>query len=364
MRKIDKGKPVLVTGGSGYLASWIIKMLLQQGIDVNASVRDTTDCEKVDHLIAMAKESTGNLELFKADLLAIGSFDAAMKDCEVVIHTASPFFLSAVKNPEQELIRPAREGTKNVLESANRSPAVKRVVLTSSAAAVYGDNADIFLTQTGVFTEAEWNVTSSAEHQPYAYSKTVAEKEAWGIAKAQARWDLLTINPAWILGPSLTKRKDSTSISTIIQIGNGTYKSGVPELWFGIVDVRDVATAHIKAGYTPEAIGRHLIVNREATLLDLVKIMRNNFGDKYPLPSRQVPKFLLWLLAPRLGFTRKYVKKNVGIKIKFDNSHSKKNLGMVYIPIEQTIIEHFKQLIDDGLLDSPSLKKESKRLST
>ena len=94
MRKIDREKPVLVTGGSGYLASWIIKMLLNEGIDVHATVRDPANSEKIDHLAAMAKTSNGKLNLFKADLLDIGSFDAAMKDCELVIHTASPFFIT------------------------------------------------------------------------------------------------------------------------------------------------------------------------------------------------------------------------------------------------------------------------------
>ena len=160
MRKIDKAKPVLVTGGSGYLASWIIKMLLKEGIDVHATVRDPANSGKTGHLFAMAKAANAKLDLFKADLLDVGAFDAAMKDCELVIHTASPFFITGIKNPEDELIRPAREGTRNVLESASRNPSTKRVVLTSSAAAIHGDNADIFMTQAGVFTEKDWNVTT------------------------------------------------------------------------------------------------------------------------------------------------------------------------------------------------------------
>lgn len=355
MKSIDKTKPVMVTGASGYLASWITKTLLEEGINVHATVRDATNFEKVTHLTAMAKPTTGKLTLFNADLLDQGSFDTAMKDCELVIHTASPFYLTGINDPEDELIRPAREGTRNVLESVNRNQSVKRVVITSSAAAVHGDNADITRTPNGVFTEKDWNTTSSATHQPYAYSKTVAEKEAWAIAKVQNRWDLLTINPGWILGPSMTKRRDSTSISIIIQMGDGTFKSGVPELWHGIVDVRDVATAHIKAGFTPEASGRHLIVNREATLLHLSKLLWDDFEDRYPLPRKQIPKFLIWLLAPTLGFTRQYVKKNIGIPIKFDNSYSRKDLGMTYVPVERTIREHFLQLIDDGLLDKPQV---------
>jgi nucleoside-diphosphate-sugar epimerase len=354
MTIIDKTKPVLVTGGTGYMASWIIKMLLEEGINVNATVRDPSDIQKVEHLTTLADASKAQLKLFKANLLDPGSFDEPVKGCELVIHTASPFFLTGIKNPEEELIKPAREGTRNVLQAANRTPTVKRVVLTSSVVAIYGDNADIKSAPHGIFTEKEWNVTSSAEHRPYAYSKTIAEKEAWAIAKKQDQWDLLTINPAWILGPSVSKRKDSMSISTMIQFGDGTYKSGVPEYWNGIVDVRDVASSHIKAGYAPGASGRHIIASGEATLLDLAKILRKHFGDNYPFPRRQAPKFLFWTIAPMYGYTRKWVIRNVGIQIKLDNSYSKTDLGLSYIPIDQTVKDHFQQILDDGLLDKTS----------
>jgi nucleoside-diphosphate-sugar epimerase len=304
MREVDKTKPVLVTGGSGYLASWIIKMLLEEGINVNATVRDPSSIQKVEHLKTLAKATTGQLKLFKSDLMDNGSFDEPMQDCELVIHTASPFFITGIKNPEEELIRPAREGVKNVLESAKKNPTVKRIVLTSSVVANYGDNAEIELLKGKIFTEKEWNVTSSAEHQPYSYSKTIAEKEAWAIAKEQDHWDLLTINPGWILGPSVSKRTDSMSISTMIEFGNGKYKSGVPELWNSIVDVRDVATAHIKAGFKPDASGRHIIVSKEATLLDIANILRKHFGDAYPFPKREAPKILFWLIAPMFDRTR------------------------------------------------------------
>jgi nucleoside-diphosphate-sugar epimerase len=136
----------------------------------------------------------------------------------------------------------------------------------------------------------------------------------------------------------------------MIQFGNGSFKTGVPELWNGIVDVRDVAAAHIKAGYTPGASGRHILVSDVARLLDIANILRNRFGDDYPFPRKQVPKFLFWILAPMHGFTRKYASRNAGIRIKFDNSYSKKDLDLSYTPIEQTITEHFQQLLDDGLL--------------
>lgn len=350
MTQIDRSRPVMVSGASGYLASWIVKMLLDDGINVHGTVRDLSDSEKTGPLEALAEASPADLKLFGADLMEKGSFNEPMQDCELVIHTASPFFITGIKDPEKELLQPATEGVRNILESAKKSPAVKRVVHTSSLAAVLGDNADISLTADGIFTEDNWNQTSSAEHQPYPYSKTLAEKEAWAISETQDRWDLLTILPGWILGPSVTSRTDSTSIKTMIEYGNGTFKSGVPNMWMPVVDVRDVATAHIRAGFTPEASGRIAIVNDVATLMDIANILRKHFGDGYPFPRREAPKFLFWLIAPMYGRTRKYVSRNVSIPIKFDNSRSKNGLNMSYLPFEQTISEHFQQILDDGLL--------------
>jgi dihydroflavonol-4-reductase len=357
MKTIDKSRPVMVTGGTGYMASWIVKMLLEKGINVNATMRDPLDVQKVEHLTALAKVSAGKLKLFKANLLDFGSFDDPMQDCELVMHTASPFFITKPNNPEEELLRPAKEGTRNVLEAAKRTPTVKRVVITSSLAAIYGNTADIKSAPGGVFTEKEWNVTSSAEHNPYAYSKMIAEKEAWAIAKQQDQWDLLTINPGMILGPSLSRRKDSTTIKVMIQFGDGTYKKGIPEIWYPIVDVRDVASAHIKAGFTSKASGRHIIASGEVKLFEIANILRKHFGDVYPFPRKEVPKFLFWIMAPKLGFTRKYVSRSVGYQIKIDNSYSKTDLGMSYIPIEQTVKEHFQQILDDGLLDKIATRR-------
>jgi len=114
--------------------------------------------------------------------------------------------------------------------------------------------------------------------------------------------------------------------------------------------VRDVASAHVKAGFTPKASGRHIISAGEIAMLNIAKILKTHFGDAYPFPRKQVPKLLVWLLAPKVGFTRKFVSRNVGYPVRFDNSYSIADLGMSYIPIEQTVKEHFQQILDDGLL--------------
>ena len=340
----DKSQKFLVTGGSGYLASWIIKLLLDEGFSVNTTVRDPEETQKIAYLKALDKNN--KLTFFKADLLDIGSFKDSMRNCSFVIHTASPFFITC-KDPEKELINPAKIGTRNVLQSVNETSSVKRVVLTSSVAAMFSDNVEI---GNIAINENNWNKRSSADHNPYNYSKTLAEKEAWSIAEAQNKWDLVVINPGIIFGPSLSRRRDSLSIKTMIEFGNGRYRLGVPNLFMGIVDVRDVAKAHIKACFNPEAKGRHVVVGVSASFVEIAKVLKKKFKNRYPFPLVTTPKFIFWLVSPFFGITRKYVVKNVGYPFNFDNSYSIKDLNMSYRSFEETIIDHFQQIIDDGLL--------------
>ena len=349
MKSVDRTKPVLVTGGTGYLASWIVKQLLDQGFEVRTTVRNLAQKDKFAHLTELAVKSKGILQFFEADLLKKGSFAEAMTGCELVIHTASPFKISGIKNAQKELVEPALEGTRNVLDSVNATESVKRVVLTSSVAAIFGDAIDIRNTEKGIFTEEHWNTTSSSEHQPYPYSKVLAEKLAWQMAEKQSRWDLLVINPGFIMGPSLSKRTDSTSIEIMIQLATGKFKTGVPSGNMSFVDVRDVAKAHILAGFTPNASGRHICTSADKSFLDLANVIRADYPE-FPLPKKFVPKWLFGLIAPMVGFTRKYVKLNVGFDLVMDNSYIKKDLGMEFIPFKQTIADHFKQLLADGII--------------
>ena len=350
MQTIDKSKPVLVTGGSGYIAGWIIKYLLEAGITVRATVRDTGLPDKVTHLNDLAETLPGKLRLFAADLLKPGAFDQAMQGCELVMHTASPFLLKGGKDPQAAFIQPALEGTRNVLQAVNAASTVKRVVLTSSVAAIFGDYSDFETIEGDAYTEEHWNTTSSESHQPYNYSKTVAEKEAWKISREQDRWDLITINPSMVFGPSLTKNTVSGSVSLMKQFGDGTARFGVPDLIFGMVDVRDVAQAHIQAGFTPEASGRHIVSAGEIELIEIGRILREHFGSGYPFPKNISPKIVVSVVAPLLGMTRAFVKKNVGYPVKFDNTYSIKDLDLSYRPVQETITAHFQQLVDDGLL--------------
>lgn len=341
---------VLVTGASGYIAGWIVKYLLEEGHTVHATVRDPEKASSVAHLQKVAAGAPGTLRLFKADLLDAGSFDAAMQGCRVVMHTASPFVLSDFRDANEALVRPAVEGTRNVLEAAKRVATVRRVVLTSSIAAVMGDNADLVATGREAFTEEDWNVTSSVDHNPYQYSKVAAEREAWKIHGTQSQWDLVTINPGMVYGPALTPNSQSASIDTLRQLGDGRLLVGVPELAYGVVDVREVARAHLLAAFTPEASGRHILVAGDITMLGIARLLRRRYGYRYPFPFFQVPKPLAWLFGPLVGpVTRQFISRNVGHKVKFDNRRSRA-LGVVYRPLQQTFEEHFQQVIDDGLL--------------
>ncbi|NMH70636.1 aldehyde reductase [Bacillus sp. RO3] len=339
---------VLVTGGTGFVASWLVKELLEQGHDVRTTVRNLQKEEKYRHLKEIESSTPGTLTVYEADLLKEGSFDRAVEGSEFVFHTASPFLINGIKDPEKELVEPAKKGTENVLTSVNKAQSVRRVVLTSSVVAIFGDHID--MKGKPHFTEADWNTTSSTHHQPYNYSKTLAEKEAWKMVKAQDRWDLVTINPSFVMGPALTKRTDSTSTSTILSFLTGGFKTGVPDLATGVVDVRDIAKAHVLAAFTPEAEGRYIISGGQTTFIEIAKMIERNFPGHYHLPARVVPKPLIWLIAPTVGLTRPYVSKNVGYPVAFDTNKSIRELGMTYRSLETTFVDQVNQMKKDGLL--------------
>ncbi len=345
MTKIDTAKPVMVTGATGYVAGWLVKKLLEEGLTVYAPVRNPENETKIKHLQELAENATGSIKFFKADLLEEGSYAEAMKDCELVYHTASPF-TSDFKDPQKELIDPAVKGTVNVLEQANKTPTVKRVILTSSCAAIYTDASE---TTQKPLTEEKWNTTASLEYQPYSYSKTLAEKKAWEIQEKQSQWDLVTINPSLVLGPALNHGKvTSESFSLLKQMGDGTMKMGAPKVGIGMVDVRDVADAHYAAGFTPAAKGRHITSAHNTNFLELGKALQPKFGSNYPVPKKALPKWLLMLVGPLINksLDRQFIKNNVNVPWQADNSKIKKELGIRLRPLQETMEDAFQDLIN------------------
>jgi len=348
MFDVDTSSPALVTGATGFVAGWVVKALLDRGVTVHAAVRNPDAEDKLAHLNALAATAPGSIKYFKADLMEEGSYAEAMAGCSTVFHTASPFVLD-VADPQSDLVDPAVNGTRNVLGEANRQESVRRVVVTSSCAAIYGDNADCAEAPGGVLTEAVWNTSSSLAHQPYSYSKTLAERAAWEIAETQDRWRLTAVNPCFVIGPALQGRPTSESFTLMTQFGDGTFKSGVPNIGIGLIDVRDLAEAHLRAAYLPNAQGRHIICAGATDFVGMGRALRERFPD-YPLPGGALPKWLAWLFGPLTtkGVTRKMIARNVGIPWRADNSKSRTELAMSYRPMEDSLADMFAFMIEAG----------------
>ncbi len=335
---------VLVTGASGFVAAHLVAQLLDEGYRVNATVRDLDAVAKVAPLTRLQSQHPGALELFRADLLDDGSFQAAMRGCDTVFHVASPFRLpERIRDGQTEMVEPALRGTRNVLASVAAEPSVRTVVLTSTVGAIFGDYIDVMAMDGHTLSERYWNTTSTVANNPYHYAKTLAEREAWQIASAQDRWRLVTINPGLVLGPSLTPASESGSLFLLDELLKGYFCYGAPNLSFTVVDVRDVARAHIEAAQRPAASGRYILA-REAmySFLEMSQIIRPIHRRKYLIPTWQVPDAAVRLLGPRFGLTQDFISKHLGIRFRVDNARSIAELGIAYRPVEATLRDHYR----------------------
>ncbi|PIA53495.1 hypothetical protein AQUCO_00900233v1 [Aquilegia coerulea] len=271
-----EGKLVCVTGASGFIASWLVKLLLEKGYTVKATVRDPNNPKKTEHLRGLPGADE-RLHLFKANLLEEGSFDSIVEGCDGVFHTASPF-ITKYTDPQAELIEPAVKGTLNVLTSCAKRPSIRRVVLTSSMAAVaYKRNAQ---TAGAVIDETWFSDPDFVRESQFWYvlSKTLAEESAWKVAKEHGI-DMVTINPSMVIGPLLQPTLN-TSAEFILNFINETFKNST----LGWVDVRDVVNAHILAFEVPSASGRHCLVDTVVHNSEVVKILRQLY------PNIQLPE--------------------------------------------------------------------------
>ena len=334
----------MITGASGYIGSWAVKEFLETGYTVRACVRDKNNPAKVQHLLDLANETPGTLELWEANLLKEGSFDAVAIGCDAIIHMASPFTLR-FKDARKDLIDPALLGTKNVLNAASRSGTVRKVILTSSIVAIFGDNLDMKEKGLSEFTEAQFNTSSTLTHQPYAYSKVLAEKEAWKMAEAQNKWKLVVMNPGFVMGPLLSRSSDSESLQFMKDMLGGKYRTGGADLYFGFVDVRDVARAHRLALENDQAEGRFILCPETKGFMDVAEVIRKKYGKQFKLPGMKTPTFLLYFMGWMFGLSLKYVYRNIGRPIKLNNSKSTQNLGITYIPFDKTIEDMVENMI-------------------
>jgi dihydroflavonol-4-reductase len=329
------GSPVLVTGASGFIASHIVHQLLEGGYRVRGTVRDPGKARAEGHLTGLTG-APERLELTGADLLAPGAFENAVRDCEYVIHTASPYALD-VADPQMDLVEPAVRGTISVLESCRESHSLRRVILTSSVAAIT-DRADGH-----VNTERDWNTRSSLTRNPYYYSKTLAEQAAWQFMEAEKpRFDLVVINPFFVIGPSLVPGIN-TSQTSLIGLTNGQIPA-VMALDWPLVDVRDVALAHIRAMENPAVAGRYIVAAETRTMRQVVDLLRaRGWGARYKLPSIGLDNSVgvaLSRLAVRFqsSGTGDYMRSHLGGEMRFDNSKARRELGIEFRDVDQTIL--------------------------
>ncbi|KAJ4724294.1 Cinnamoyl-CoA reductase 1-like [Melia azedarach] len=319
------GKVVCVTGASGYIASWLVKLLLSRGYTVKASVRDPNDPKKTGHLLALDGASE-RLQLFKANLLEEGSYDLVVDGCDGVFHTASPFYHD-VKDPQVELLDPAVKGTLNVLSSCAKFPSVKRVVLTSSIAAVAYSGKP---RTPEVVVDETWFSNPEVCKQSklwYVLSKTLAEDAAWKFAKEKGL-DMVAINPAMVIGPLLQPTLNTSAAAVLSLIkGAQTFLNTT----FGWVNVKDVANAHIQAFEVPSANGRYCLVERVAHYSEVVNLLRELY------PAFQLPE--------KCADDKPYVPTYQVSKEKA------KSLGLEFIPLEVSLKETVESLKEKGFID-------------
>jgi nucleoside-diphosphate-sugar epimerase len=346
---------VLVTGGSGFIGSHCILQLLAAGHRVRTTVRDLRREEDVRALLKQGgAEPGGALSFFAADLISDAGWANAVAGCEYVLHVASPF-PSTVPKDENELIVPAREGALRVLR-ASRDAGVKRVVLTSSFAAIgYGHPQ-----QTAPFSETDWTDPSGNDVMPYTKSKTLAERAAWDFVGREGRGlELAVVNPVGVFGPVLGADY-ATSILFVQRIMDGALP-GLPRMSFGVVDVRDVADLHRRAMTHPAAKGeRFLAVAGDFLwIVEIATMLKARMGSAAKrVPTRQLPNWLLHLAALRDPAV-KQILPELGKWKNATNEKARRVLGWNPRSREDAIVATAESLLRLGLLKESGKQRES-----
>jgi nucleoside-diphosphate-sugar epimerase len=342
----EQGALVLVTGASGYIAGHCVRELLEHGYRVRGTVRSLADTRKTEHLRRMAAALDGSLELVEADLMADRGWREAAAGCTYVLHVASPFPAEVPKN-EMDLIGPAVEGTKRVLRACAESGTVKRVVMTSSVAAVAFGHTD---GRDAVRTEADWSQVENCE--AYQKSKTLAERAAWDFVNglpADRRFELAVINPGFVLGPLLNA--DPGTSGELIRKLMVREMPACPEIGFAPVDVRDVALAHRLAMESPAAPGnRFICAGDHLWVRDMAKILAAEFNPRgYRVPTGHLPYWLMWIIA-RFDKAVRLALEYVGRKELVSSAKAQRELGWRMRPIRETVVDTARTMIEQGVV--------------
>jgi len=337
---------VLVTGATGYIAGHCIRELLEHGYRVRGTVRSLADPTKTAHLRRIAAQLGGSLELVEADLTADRGWRDAAAGCTYVQHVASPFPAEVPKD-EMDLIRPAVDGAKRVLQASADSGTVKRVVMTSSVAAVAFGHKD---SNGAVRTEADWSIAENCD--AYPKSKTLAERAAWDFVAAlptEQRFELAVINPGFVLGPLLNA--DQGTSGELVRKLMAREMPACPEIGFAPVDVRDVAIAHRLAMELPQAAGnRYICAGEHLWVQDMAKVLAAEFNPRgYRVPTGHLPYWLMWVFA-RFDKAVRLALTFVGRKELVSSAKARRELGWTMRPVRESIVDTARTMIEHRIV--------------
>jgi len=347
----DDGVPiVLVTGASGFIATHLIKQLLEQGrYRVRGTVRSKKKEEKVKPLLELVPDAKYPIRLVEADLSKPETWQKAVKRCTFVFHVASPFPAGATN--EAVIVRTAVEGTTNVLQACTDAGTIKRVVVTSSIAAVSAGSAGNPSNPPDyVYTEKDWSEESVCG--PYIKSKLKAEQAAWEFVKnldESKQFELAVVNPGYVQGPLLSASSGEGSKEFAQRLLNNKMPA-LPDVAIAMVDVRDVAAAHIAAMEKSEAAGnRYILSNRTISFKEYAQIVGDEFRPQgYKIASKNMPKVVMWV-GKFFDSGIKQMYSSLGKNVQVSNERMVNELGVQPRPIKESIIDTCYSLIDFGL---------------
>ncbi len=333
---------VLVTGGSGYIAGFTIRQLIEQGWTVRTTIRSLKrEAEVRDWL----KVDNDRLSFVAADLTNDAGWAEAMAGCSHVVHMASPIPAHHVRD-ENELIVPARDGALRALRFA-RDAGVTRLVMTSSVAAIfYGRTAD-----KESFTEADWTDVGAGGVSAYAKSKTIAERAArdW-IAAEGGSLEFVTVNPGLVLGP-LLGTDFSPSLEAVKRVLEGAYPA-LPDLGFNLVDVRDVADLHIRALTAPDMSGERFMAvapHGFLRLAEIATILRERLPDHAgKVPTRRMPNWIMRIVSLFDPVVRQMIGE-LGKTRHVEPTHAVQKLGWHPRPAADSVVDTARSLIEMGV---------------